>query len=130
MQKKSRGNCQPLFHALLYFGVLAGLLFSSGEGIRLFPFPSPASAQNEKSFLSDGKKSDYKENVFRFEKGEGSFSKFPRNAKDFWASFQTPQKSPVFKLAFIFQADSAFVRSVFKSRFISQSPGSRAPPFS
>ena len=128
MQRKSRGNCQSLFHALLYFGVLAGLLFSSGEGIRLFPFPP--TAQNEKSFLSDDKDSDYKENVFRFEKGEGGFSKFPRNAKDFWAGFRAPQKSPVFKLAFIFQADSAFIRSGFKSRFISQSPGSRAPPFS
>jgi hypothetical protein len=130
MSRSFPQNRQAVFHAFLYFGVLAGLLFSSGEGIRLFPFPPSATAQNEKSFLSDGKKSDYKENVFRFEKGEGSFSKFQRNAKDFWASFQMPQKPPVFKLAFIFQADSAFIRSVFKSRFISRSPGSRAPPFS
>lgn len=121
---------ETVFRAVVLFGVLAGLLFSSGEGIRLFPFPPSAAAQNEKSFLSDGKESDYKENIFRLEKGEGSFSKFQRSAKDYWAGFQMPQKSPFFRLAVIFQTDSAFIPRVFQSRFVSQTPGSRAPPFS
>lgn len=130
MRNSFRISYKFLFRALLLSGVLAALLFSSGEGIRLLPFPSFA-AQNEKSFLNDGRESDYKKNVFRFEKGEGSFLKFQRSSKDCWTeSSKIPQKSPVFKLAVIFQTDSAFISRSFKSRFISRSAGSRAPPFS
>lgn len=130
MPKPSLLSHKAVFRAVVLFGVLTGLLFSSGEGIRLFPFPAFGAAQNEKSFLNGGEGTDYQKNVFRFEKGEGSFSKIQRSARDHWANFRLPQKSAIFKLAVIFQSDSDLISKVFKSRFILQSSGSRAPPFS
>jgi hypothetical protein len=130
MQNFFRKNCRFSFRAVVLFGLLAGLLFSSGEGVRLFPFPAFENAQNEKSFLNRSERTGYQKNIFRFEKSEGSFSKLQRAAKDYWASFRLPQNLPVFKLAVVFQADFDFIPRVFQSRFVSQTPGSRAPPFS
>lgn len=130
MQNFSRRNCRFGFRAVVLLGLLAGLLVSSGEGIRLFPFPAFAAAQTGKSFLNNGEKNDYQENIFRFEKAESGFSKIQRTAKDHWAGIRLPQNPPVFKLAVIFQAAPDFVSIIVKPRVVLQSPGSRAPPFS
>ena len=132
MERIFLGNFKVCLQAALFFGVLNALLFSTGEGIRLFPFPASEIGKIEKSFLKDGKKTPYNKNIFRFEKGESnSFSKFQRNAKDFWAGdFAFSQNSPLFKSPVSFNFNFLQSPSIFKSRINSLSKGSRAPPIS
>src|SRR5688572_26138653 len=62
-----RQNCQFLFRAALLIGVLAGLLVSCGEGIRLFPFPFLETSQSiNTKWKTDGEIS-YQKNIHRFE---------------------------------------------------------------
>ena len=58
----------PLLRALSLYGVMAALLFSCGEGIRLFPFPVQESDQSTALRSVDSDRIQYEENVPRIEK--------------------------------------------------------------
>ena len=58
----------PLLRVLSLYGVMAALLFSCGEGIRLFPFPVQESDQSTALRAVDSDRIQYEENVPRIEK--------------------------------------------------------------
>lgn len=52
---------------VLLIGLLNGLLFSSGEGIRLFPFPGFEISQSPNFEYQNNQKQNYEKNFHRFE---------------------------------------------------------------
>jgi hypothetical protein len=71
MQIVSRKWIRSVSRELIFFCVLAALLFSCGEGIRLFPFPSEI-IENADVASSD-KRVSYQENVQRIEKKQENY---------------------------------------------------------
>jgi len=61
------------FKAAILTILLAGLLFSKGEGIRLLPFPAVAQAACDISNLTALIDAGYNENASRFEKRQNPF---------------------------------------------------------
>ena len=61
-------NLHSLLRALSLYSVMAALLFSCGEGIRLFPFPVEETDQGTALRTVDGEGIQYEENVPRIEK--------------------------------------------------------------
>lgn len=125
-------NSLFLVRAVLLFGLLNGLLFSCGEGIRLFPFPnSEAASQIEfETKLNNG--SDYEKNFHRFENQFANYQqKNQQNNCNHWLNngslVKNLSKKPTIiasKTSSSFQADSII------SRLTDQNLGSRAPPLS
>lgn len=73
-------KCKSLVRAFLFVNVLAALLFSCGEGIRLLPFPQMELARNARFKIKDNHKIPYQYNIHRFENGQGIFqTKSPRD---------------------------------------------------
>ena len=77
----------PLLRDLSLYGVMAALLFSCGEGIRLFPFPVQASGQSTALGIVGGERIQYEESVPRIEKdrkrdghGDSHFSRDQQSA--------------------------------------------------
>ena len=133
MPRISLQNQPRAFRAAFLFVVFAGLLFSCGEGIRLFPFPSAEIAQNISSSLKESKESGYQKNILRSGDKQENYSSKSRGA-DFqkhWGHYLTALN----KLRFTDSAGSrniylSFNYQAFKSRFLSNTCGSRAPPIS
>ena len=135
MQEIFLKNCRFFSRAVLFFGVLAALLFSCGEGIRLLPFPAFGTGQGENSNLENAEKSGYQKNVLRFNAGEGGGGSNSSKAKrggqefpagDFAALGWLPVLRPNHRLM-VYSKESA---GIFESRFAALPLGSRAPPFS
>ena len=127
----SLSESRVLLRAVLLSGVLAGLLFSCGEGIRLFPFP-PQAAPNKHSGLATGEAVGYQKNIHRFEtKQENCRSKIQRDnehhylTNGYGAFYNTP--FPRFSPAR--QARVLFNTRFFKSRLSAFLGAGRAPPF-
>jgi hypothetical protein len=115
------------------FTVFAGLLFSCGEGVRLFPFPLAEIGQKDLSPLKDGKEPNYQENIHRFENKQENYQSKIEDGEfpDRWAHFI----SPPFYLkssGISFSPDTylSFNHRTFKSRFFCGFCGGRAPPVS
>lgn len=133
MSKSLPQRFQIVFRLVILFGVLAGLLFSCGEGIRLFPFPAAEIIGEKQSRLKDGEETGYQKNIHRFEKGEGNYqSRLQRESRHHqWTDvFKILKYSPFSASAIWGGIDFLFDSQSFKSRFPSASLGSRAPPFS
>ncbi|HEY0049988.1 MAG TPA: hypothetical protein VGB68_11910 [Pyrinomonadaceae bacterium] len=121
-----------LLRAVLLTGVLAGLLFSCGEGIRLFPFP-PAATQYAQSGWKNGEKVGYQKNALRFEQRQGNYqSKIQRdNQPHYWTDvYNTLHKAPAFAASPARENAVLFNSPFFKSHLFSISGASRAPPVS
>lgn len=58
------------FCAFLLLVVLAGLLFSHGEGIRLFPFPTSAITSQEYAEVAANARNGYQKNIHRIDSDE------------------------------------------------------------
>jgi hypothetical protein len=131
MQNFSRQYYQSFFRAALLICVLTGLLFSCGEGIRLFPFPLPETAQNAK-WKSSGE-IGYQENVHRFESKQENYQ--PNFQRDkikhhLTNGFKALNISLSFALPARRKTDFSINSQFFKSRFIAASLASRPPPVS
>ncbi|HLA94077.1 MAG TPA: hypothetical protein VK612_00035 [Pyrinomonadaceae bacterium] len=106
--------------------VLFGLLFSHGEGIRLFPFPLSGPTQTGQL--------DYQKNVHRIEKNKGvsgillqsDTAPQPQLLGSFnsWESFGTWVSKDVVP------SDASFTQPVLVSRISSSDLNGRAPPVS
>lgn len=121
-----------LVRAVLLFGLLNGLLFSCGEGIRLFPFPnSEATSQNEfETKINNG--TDYEKNFHRFENHLASYQpKTQQNSDNHWLNTGILVKRISNKTVLsLSKTDSAFHAHLIISRLSDQRFGSRAPPLS
>jgi hypothetical protein len=120
------------FRAAVLFGVLAGLLFSCGEGIRLFPFPpATAAARGLNSEWKNGGENDYQKNVHRFENTcVNCHSKIQRGEhhKPLADVYHAPNRRNLLDAAVCCKIDFSFNPRFFKSRLIAVAGGSRAPP--
>lgn len=125
-------NSLFLVRAVLLFGLLNGLLFSCGEGIRLFPFPnSEAASQIEfETKLNNG--TDYEKNFHRFENQFANYQqKNQQNNCNHWLNNESLVKNPIDKPSGnLSKIDSAFHTYLIISRLSDQNLGSRAPPLS
>ncbi|MDQ3798234.1 MAG: hypothetical protein M3384_02185 [Acidobacteriota bacterium] len=142
MSNFSTPDSRISLRAVLLIGVLAGLLFSCGEGIRLFPFPpeTAAAAQNGHSGAwKSGDRVGYQKNLHRFESGrqENPQSKIRRgdnqpqpSQQHYWANaYNTLNRAPYLALsAVVGETGVSFRARFFKSNPFSLSGASRAPP--
>jgi hypothetical protein len=143
MSNFSTPDSRISLRAVLLIGVLAGLLFSCGEGIRLFPFPpETAAAQNGHSGAwKSGDRVGYQKNLHRFESGrqENPQSKIRRgdnqpqpSRQHFWANAYNPLNGApylaVSAAAAAGETGVSFRARFFKSNPFSLSGASRAPP--
>lgn len=120
------------FTAIILLNVLAGLLFSCGEGVRLLPFPNSEIAGNSQSQLQSQNKIPYQPNVLRFDNGKAKYQTknqrenqqifFSANAENFEKSF----------LPLLVKSNNKVDLSgenIFNLLIFLNSKGSRAPPF-
>lgn len=119
------------FTAIILLNVLAGLLFSCGEGVRLLPFPSAEIAGNSRSQLKETKKIPYQRNILRFdsaqikettEAGRGDLQKF-----DSAGSVRVPAgiQRPAVPVHSLVDSSS---KIPYRSLLLMGSKGSRPPP--
>jgi hypothetical protein len=116
--------------AVLLLGVLAGLLFSCGEGIRLFPFP-PEASENENSGWKSGETVLYQKNLHRFEnKQSGNHSKTQRDdPHHHWTNaYGAAGEAPLASFFIAREVDVLFDRAAFQSTLFYSSGATRAPP--
>ncbi|HEX8369642.1 MAG TPA: hypothetical protein VF604_13945 [Pyrinomonadaceae bacterium] len=125
-------DSQIRLRAVLLIGVLAGLLFSCGEGIRLFPFPPETTADKHSGWKS-GDKVGYQKNAHRFEQRQDSRqSKFQRdNQPHYWTGvYNTLNNALPPTVSTVGETGVLFNSEIFKSHLFSVSGASRAPPSS
>lgn len=120
-----------VLRAAVFFGVLGGLLFSCGEGIRLFPFPVAAAKQKLTSVRVTGTENAYQKNFYRFENQPASF-KDQNGNRHLGANNLTAMNfaTRVTAAANSFASASPHGFEIFSERLLSAVAGSRAPPFS
>ncbi len=83
MKKVPNKKFQLLFRTIVLCSVLSGLLFSRGEGIRLFPFPEAEPTKNDLSQLNFENEIPYQYNIHRFEDRQGNQkTKSQRNSQN------------------------------------------------
>ena len=122
---------QFIFRAVLLCGVLTGLLFSCGEGIRLFPFPPSEITRNPNFKWRSEEKIGYQENVHRFETKQEKQSKFQRdNPHQGTDVYQALNDSPFIAAGALFKPNLSVEFQTAKSVKIVESGSSRAPPVS
>jgi hypothetical protein len=130
MHKFSSPSRQSACRAVLLLGVLAGLLFSCGEGIRLFPFP-PEATENENSNWKSGETVVYQKNLHRFEnKLGGNDSKTQRDdPHHYWTRvFSAAVEAPLPAFSGAREVDVLFSSGAFKATLFYSSGATRAPP--
>jgi hypothetical protein len=118
------------FRKVVILGVLAGLIFSCAEGIRLLPFPQPTAAGGVDTFRSSSTGAEHLSYIKSFESGRGSISPWSKRSVDIPFSgsavpasippFQAVAAAPVVSLTFTLVSHS--------SRFSRRLPGKRGPP--
>ncbi|HEX8287516.1 MAG TPA: hypothetical protein VF556_05970 [Pyrinomonadaceae bacterium] len=126
-------NCERAFRIVFLFAVFTGLLFSCGEGIRLFPFPPAEKSRNNLFRLESQTESGYEKNIHRFENTQlNSQSKSQRdNRQTHWSGVCHAHEN----FSFLNSSDcseinTSFNTQTFHSRFAFSLISSRAPPIS
>jgi len=131
MSKFVSQTFQSVFRAVILCGLFVGLLFSCGEGIRLFPFPAAKIALDTDSEYKGETKTDYQKNIHRFENNQGNLAAtYQRdNPLHYWANNDNALNDSPF-LALATRQAIGFLpdHKVFNSHLFLSSPGSRAPP--
>ncbi|MEK7724737.1 MAG: hypothetical protein AAB336_10340 [Acidobacteriota bacterium] len=119
-----------LVRAVLLFGLLNGLLFSCGEGIRLFPFPNSEAASQIEFEPKINNGTDYEKNFHRFENHSTNFQvKNQKSHHNHWLNATLSLKAfDLNKLAITQKQGVSEYQTLFDSRLFSQTLGSRAPP--
>ena len=118
------------FTAIIFLNVLAGLLFSCGEGVRLLPFPNSEVAG--KSQFQERNKIPYQPNVLRFDNGKAKYkTKNQRDDRQFFNSENAvkSEKCAVPVLEDFHAKSNLSEKTRFKSLLLLDSKSSRAPPF-
>lgn len=117
-------------HAVILLGVFIGLLVSSGEGVRLFPFPAVKAEMSES--VQPQNKLPYQFNLHRFGEERNAF-----HAESFHGKF-SPHLTNGFKLSqklsfrlknFGFRFHKSNLFAFHESRRALSNRGKRAPPF-
>jgi len=121
---------QPVLRAVILLGVFVGLLVSSGEGIRLFPFPFASAETNESVENLD--KIPHQFNLHRFENKNASFHAESHSGK--FSPHITNSFGIRGNLSFVpkivgFHIAEAKLFSLLNSRRAGNDRGKRAPPF-
>jgi hypothetical protein len=117
--------------AIILLNVLAGLLFSCGEGIHLLPFPSSQLAETSKSQLQEKNKIPYQPNVLRFDNGKAKYqtkTQRDKQQKLYSNDALNSEKLSSFASNNFGKNVRLFGENRFKSLFLIYSKGSRAPP--
>lgn len=119
----------PFLRAFILIGVLSGLLVSSGEGIRLFPFPFAESDKNER--LENLDKIPHQFNLHRFENKHASFHAESHSGK--FSPHLTNSFGDRENISFVpkivgFHLAEAKLFYLLKSRRAECNRGKRAPP--
>ena len=115
--------------AFILIGVFVGLLVSSGEGIRLFPFPFADAETNES--LENLDKIPHQSNLHRFENERTRFHAESHNGK--FSPHITNSFGIRGNIAFVpkikgFHVDESKLFLLLKSRRAANHRGKRAPP--
>ena len=131
MKKVPIQRLQLLFRTAVLCAVLTGLLFSCGEGIRLFPFPATETTKNDSSQLNFENKFPYQFNIHRLEDRQGSFTtKSQRNNQNHYFIESGAVGDSIFR---VLTTGTKFnfptVTANLKLPLFSESGDSRAPPF-
>jgi hypothetical protein len=109
------------------FGLLAGLLFSNGEGIRLLPFPSSEISRFPSSEFKENSESNYQKNIHRIESRANFYQEKSQQKHCTDLSFSL-NISP-FRALENRQKELSSVRLIlFQSEKLTAQIGSRAPP--
>lgn len=124
------GKVQPFLRAFILIGVFVGLLVSSGEGIRLFPFPVADAETNES--LENLDKIPHQFNLDRFENERASLHAESHSGK--FSPHLTNSFGIRGNVSFVpkingFQIDESNLFALLKSRRAGNHRGKRAPPF-
>ncbi|CAN5682000.1 hypothetical protein BH20ACI4_BH20ACI4_09110 [soil metagenome] len=130
MKKVPIQKFRLLFRTAVLCAVLTGLLFSCGEGIRLFPFPEAETPENDLSQLNFENKIPYQFNIHRLEDRQGSFkTKSQRNTQNHYLIESGAISDSIFRISndrekFNFPTAAENL----KLPLFSESGESRAPP--
>lgn len=120
------------FTAIILLNILAALLFSSSEGVRLLPFPDAESDENSRSTLQKENGIPYQPNVIRFDSGK---TKTQANAerqnhqKLFSGNIENSDEINIFSGENLSQHGVFSVFEFFQSDYFALFKASRAPPF-
>lgn len=123
---------QRKFTAIILLNILAALLFSSSEGVRLLPFPDAESDETSRSTLQKENEIPYQPNVIRFDSGK---TKTQTNAerqnyqKIFSGNIENFEEINVFSGKYLTQNDVFSLFEFFQSDYFALFKTSRAPPF-
>ncbi len=131
MKKVPNRKFQKIFRAIVLCGVLTGLLFSCGEGIRLFPFPFAETAKSDLSNLNFENKLPYQINILRLEDGQKKFKTKSRHNDQHQFPIESGFRNDAalqFSETPLFLSFSSAAEQL-KLPFFSESGDSRAPPF-
>ena len=120
------------FTAIILLNVLAGLLFSCGEGVRLLPFPSSEITGNLQTELKSDNKIPYQPNIHRFETDQRNFQK--KIQRDTPQKLFSDEYQSLNKISLVFSQKHYKIPTLadfkhFSSNLFFESEGSRAPPF-
>ena len=131
MRLFSRQNYIFAIRCAVWCTVFGGLLFSCGEGVRLIPFSAPA-APDFISVWKNAPENAYQKNFHRFEKKHAGHSlKNQRDGSHSWINgFAAADLSPRAVAGNLLTAALPFRYQNVKARLLTNSIGSRAPPFS
>jgi hypothetical protein len=116
--------------AVLIFGLLNGLLFSSGEGIRLLPFPTSGISGQTNSELKNSEEHPTEKNLHRFHSRPTTYqSKFQRNNENHWLIDENFPGNLLFDQLTQQKTERSSAHQTFsKLHLFTKNIGSRAPP--
>lgn len=131
MKKVPVQKFQMLFRTVILYALFGGLLFSCGEGIRLFPFPKAETAKNDSLKWNSENKIPYQFNIHRLEDNQGNFkTKFQRSPQNhYWIEDSNLNDSEFRLLKAREKINFPALSENIKLPLFSKSGESRAPPF-
>ena len=115
---------------ILFFGLLNGLLFSSGEGIRLLPFPASQNLQSSNFENQNNQERNYEKNIHRFENHTQTYQlKNQRNADNLSSNSTFFLKFSSFDSTSLQNGRFPEQQTLYLSQLFKRNSASRAPPF-
>lgn len=131
MRRHLSNKISPVARWFVLIGVLSGIFFSSGEGLRLLPFPfTTENNQTRSSFENPKNLNSYNLSVHNFSRTLLELkSKLQKETKDSFIIGNSDYRWSIFAKNFQFQTNANFAenKSFYLSTFLI-SPSGRAPP--
>lgn len=117
--------------AIILAGLLTGLLFSSGEGIHLFPFPQFAGEHDRTPKVTGGERTGYQENAQRVEKNQEKFQSRSQRDQEKWsAALRGLDNALARRQLTVVSVDPSVSPHFFRSQLFATTIRGRAPPVS